>query len=272
MENAASDGNPFPVENKFTSQKDKRHVMSLPEIEREAILADRAAQYERKALDIRLRRMLESRAEAEGKGSTKRKAGEEIEESPRKSARQKTTLGGRKVGEASDAIEAYKRQREEKGKNDEKRRREGLLRKQNRARSSSAGQHSSVDGDHDSEVEWHEAKSKQDEIRARNSQPADYNDFRRVTWTRNMLAQFSFFPGFDNAVKDCFIRTASKPAAGSQQMGYELLQVKRESPRLLILGDRLTIEKVSLRSPVTTMRSRSRTAKSSSQSSIWSAW
>lgn len=230
MGDAGDDAQPFPLENKFYSEKDKREIMSLPEIERESILADRAAQYERKMLDIRLRRIFQAREreEADAKSSSKRKADVDMEESPRKSSRQKTTLGGRKVGETSGAIEAYKRQREEKGQRDEKRRREGLLRKQNRAHSSSVGGHSDVDADGESEVEWDDGKIKQDELRARNAQPALYDDFRRVTWTRNMLAQFCFFPGFENAVRDCFVRTPSKPNPATQQISYDLLQVKRE--------------------------------------------
>lgn len=36
----------FPIEGKFMSEKDKAEIMSMPELKREAILADRAAETE----------------------------------------------------------------------------------------------------------------------------------------------------------------------------------------------------------------------------------
>ena len=222
----ASDGHPFPVENKFYSEKDKKEIMSLPEIERESILAERAAIYERKMQDLRLRRLLQARENAEAK-ATKRKASGDVEDSPRKSSRQKTTLGGRKVGETSGAIEAYKRQREAKGLRDEQRRREGALRKQHRARSSSDVRQSSADAEGESEVEWDDGKAKADDYRSRNAQPADYHDFRRVTWTRNQLGQLCFYPGFEDTIRDCYIRVPMKPIPATRQMTYDILLVKR---------------------------------------------
>lgn len=222
-----ADGNPFSVDNKFYSEVDKKEILSLPEIERESILAERAAIVERKMQDLRLRRILNARENAEAK-SGKRKAATDAEESPRKSSRQKTTLGGRKVGETSAAIEAYVRQREQKGLRDEQRRREGAIRKQNRARSSSDARHSSADAEGESEVEWDDGKSKKDDHRSRNTQPADYHDFRRITWTRNQLAQLCFYPGFEDTVRDCFVRIPMKPNPATQQMMYELLFVKRK--------------------------------------------
>lgn len=230
---ASDDDAPFPVDNKFYSQKDKKEIMSLPEVERESILAERAAIHERKLQDLKLRRLLQAREKMEAQ-SLKRKAGADVEDSPRKSSRQKKDLGGRKVGEASDAIEAYKKQREQKTLKDEQRRREGANRAQLR-QSSSEGRYSSADADGDSEVEWDDAKAKKktdkehvaDDQRLRNSQPADFNDFRRVTWSRFQLAELCFHPGFEDTVAGCYVRVPSKPAPGSHQMQYSLLPVKR---------------------------------------------
>ena len=222
---AGDDDLPFPVDNKFHSEKEKREIMALPEIEREGILADRAGVHERKMQDLRLRRLLQARTNEEAK-SSKRKAATDLEDSPRKSSRQKMTLGGRKVGEASGAIEAYKKQREEKGLKDAERRRVGNDPKKRRARSSSDGRYSSADADGDSEVEWDDGKIKANDARLRNAQPADYNDFRRVTWTRSMLAEHCFYPGFENTFKDCYVRIAGKPKPGARDMQYELALVK----------------------------------------------
>ncbi len=225
-DHAADDDNPYPVDNKFVSQQEKKQILSLPEIEREAILADRAAVVERKMQDMRLRRLLQSRQNLESKTS-KRKAGD-LEDSPRKSSRQKMTLGGRKVGEASGAIEAYKKQREEKTLKDAERRRGAAERKNRRARSSSDVGNSEADADGESEVEFDDGKAKIDDARNRHSQPATFDDFRRTVWSRVMLAEHCFWPGFAEAFSSCYVRIVGKPQAGTRQSNYDLVLVKRE--------------------------------------------
>ncbi|KAL9097958.1 MAG: hypothetical protein Q9163_006287 [Psora crenata] len=223
---AASDEHPFPIDNKFHSERDKREIMALPEIQREAILAERAQILERKLQDQHLRRLLQARENAEAK-STKRKAAADPEESLRKSSRQKTTLGGRKAGEASKTIEAYKRQREEKGLRDQQRRDGAAARRaHHKARSSSEGRFSSADAEGESEVEWDDGKSKMENDKLRNAQPAEYNDFRRTTLTRFFLAEFCFYPGFEHKVKDCYVRLPQKSAPGTNSNGYQLVQIK----------------------------------------------
>lgn len=220
--------NLYPVDNKFASQQEKREIMSLPEIERESFLADRVAAIERKAQDARLRRMLLSRQKLEAK-SSKRKAGSDTEDSPRKSSRQKMTLGGRKVGESSSAIEAYKKQREEKTLKDAERRRGAADRKNRRARSSSEARYSDADADGESEVEWDDGKAKVDDIRARNAQPATFDDFRRIVWSRAMLAEHCYWPGFADVFHNCYVRVVGKPNPTTRQANYDLLLVKRKS-------------------------------------------
>ena len=224
---AADDDHPYPIDNKFVSQQEKKEIMSMPEIEREAILAERAAVVERKMQDVRLRRLLQSRQNLEHKAG-KRKAAAELEDSPRKSSRQKMTLGGRKVGEASDAIEAYKKQREQKTLRDAERRRGAAERKSRRARSSSDGKFSDADGDGSSEVEFDDGKAKADEARNRRSQPASFDDFRRVMWTRAMLAEHCFWPGFAEVFQNCYVRVVGKPHPVTRQASYELIMAKRE--------------------------------------------
>lgn len=83
---------------------------------------------------------------------SKRKASvADLEEGQRKSSRQKTTLGGRKVGEASEAIEAYKRQREKKGRRDELRRRDMAAGEAAPVKDEAP---SDKDAEGESEVEW----------------------------------------------------------------------------------------------------------------------
>ena len=223
---AGADGIYFPVENIYKSESERKKILALPEIEREAILAERATMLERKNQGEQLRRLLQSR-EAEAKAA-KRKAPSDLEESPRKSSRQKTTLGGRKVGEASKTIEAYKREREERGLKVKQRKAGHLSQQQRRARSSSDGRYSSADADGESEVEWDDGKVKAEEERFRSAQPGDYNDFRRVTLSRNFLAEFCFHPGFEGKVRDCYVRLPQKSTSPAAPNAYQLVQIKGE--------------------------------------------
>lgn len=217
-------GSAFAIDNKFYSEKDKKEIMSMSEVQREQILADRAQQLERKLQSQHLRRLYLARENADSKTSDKKRKADN-EDSPRKSSRQKTTLGGRKVGETSSAIEAYKRQREEKGLQDQQRRREGASRKDHRARSSSDNRFSSADAEGESDVEWDDSKVKVDDYRLRHAPNADFNDVRRATLPRIALADYCFHPGFPEAVKDCYVRLASKPKPNGD-MAYELALIK----------------------------------------------
>lgn len=226
-----NEDNPYPIEGKFQSQKDKKEIMSLPEIQRESIIAERVHLLERKQQDQKLRHLLQARENAEAKSADKkRKAGADLEESPRKSSRQKTTLGGRKVGETSNAITQYKRQREEKALRDQQRLQDPG-RQDRRARSFSEGRNSSADADGESEVEWDDGKAKVDDSRLRSSQPADFNDFRRTTLTRFFITEHCFFPGFEDMARGCYVRLPVKNSS-ARDMTYQVVPIKSMHDRI----------------------------------------
>lgn len=203
-----SEGPVFPYEKLFHSEKDKDDILALPEIQREEILSDRAQQVDRRNQDFALRRLLAMR-ERNGtpveKESKKRKtSATELDEIQRKSTRQKTTLGGRKVGEASDAIEAYKRQREQKGKREEQRRRDAVRRKDE---PSPTPERDTPDRKQrgSSEVEWAESKRRSPSP-GRDEMPAELRDFERAKIGRVGFGQLCFYPGFDEAISGCYVR------------------------------------------------------------------
>ena len=218
----------FPVDNQFYSQKDKREIMAMSEVQRESILAERAGLRDRQAQDQQLRRLLQAREKADAKPDKKRKAGTaELEDSPaRKSSRQKTTLGGRKVGETSGAIEAYKRQREEKGLRDEQRRLEGEERRR-KLRDSPLEKYSEADADGESEVEWDgRAKSAQP---TRDEEPAQLIDFEHVRVGRDNFAKVCFYPGFDHAITNCYARVSIGPDRVTGENVYRMATIKGTS-------------------------------------------
>ena len=223
----------YPIDNKFSSEKDKAEIMALAEVEREAILAERAQQLERQHQDGILRRLIQRYQTKDGEkaknlDSKKRKADNaDVEDVQRKSSRQKTTLGGRKVGETSDAMEAYKRQREQKGIINEQRKREGEERKERKKRGS-LDRDSEADADGESEVDWNDKPkdSKPFESAPRDELPPDLHDFSRVKISRENFAKVCFYPGFDNAIKDCFARVSIGPDRVTGETLYRMCQIK----------------------------------------------
>ena len=227
-----NDSTIFPLENKFYSEKDKAEIMALSEVKREEVLAERAQILERKQQDQILRRLYQgyqAKEEDKSKSSEQKKrkaATADLEEGQRKSSRQKTTLGGRKVGETSNAIEAYKRQREQKGILAEQRKTEAAEHKARKLRGSSSPG-SDVDADGESVVEWDDGKPQAGpESRIPDDQPADLADFNRIHIGRDNFAKVCFYPGFENAIKNCYSRISIGPDKATGENIYRLALIK----------------------------------------------
>ena len=213
----------FPVDGKFYSEKDKKEIMELSEVRREGILAERAQILERKQQDQVLRRLFDGYKADKSDDPKKRKAGAaELEETQRKSSRQKTTLGGRKVGETSDAMIAYKKQREQKGVLAEQRKTEASDR---RARKGSA--ESDVDADGESDVDWAgKSKSAVPDPTPHFDEPADLHDFERIRVGRAQFGQVCFYPGFEKAIQKCYVRVSIGLDKDTQENVYRLAQIE----------------------------------------------
>lgn len=223
---AEDDGPIFAYDKLYHSSKDKEEIMAMPEIQREQILSERAQQVDRHNQDLALRRLLASREREEARQAKKNKrkaSAANLEDGNRKSSRQKTTLGGRKVGETSDAIQAYKRQREQKGKRDELRRREPAVKDQ-KARSRDE-QISDDDAEGESEVEW--ADRDRSPSPPKDDPPADLRDLNRARVGRTNFAQVCFYPGFDDAISGCFVRVNIGPNRDTGFNEYRLCAIKR---------------------------------------------
>ncbi|KAJ5210593.1 Plus-3 [Penicillium cf. griseofulvum] len=212
----------FPYDKLYYSAQDKKDIMAMPEIQREETLSERAQQVDRHNQDLALRRLLASRSREEARAAkkAKRKAGSAgLDDNQRKSSRQKTTLGGRKVGETSGAIEAYKRQREQKGKRDELRRRDpGKSRRRSRSIGSDI---SDEDADAESDLELDDRVGRSVSI-PKDDPPAELREIRRAQVGRNNFAKVCFYPGFENAMIGCYARLSIGPHPDSGQNEYRL--------------------------------------------------
>ncbi|KAL1879049.1 RNA polymerase-associated protein rtf1 [Paecilomyces lecythidis] len=220
----------FPYEKLYYSAKDKEEIMAMPEIQREELLSERAQQVDRHNQDLALRRLLASRereeARAQAKKNKRKASNADLDEGHRKSSRQKTTLGGRKVGETSDAIEAYKRQREQKGKRDELRRRDAATKKSDRRSRSRDGSISDEDADGESEVEWDD-RADRSPTPPKDDPPAELRDLQRVRVGRSNFAQVCFYPGFDDAISGCYARVNIGPNRETGLNEYRVCLIKK---------------------------------------------
>lgn len=214
----------FPYEKLYYSSKEKSEIMAMPEIQREELLSERAQQVDRHNQDLALRRLLASREREEQRMAkmAKRKASSAgLDENQRKSSRQKTTLGGRKVGEASGAIEAYKRQREQKGKRDQLR---GSGATQTRRRSRSRDSDEDEDGDMESDLELDDRVGRSPSI-PKDDPPAELREINRARVGRSNFAQVCFYPGFEDAITGCYARVNIGPNQDTGLNEYRLCLV-----------------------------------------------
>ena len=214
---ADDDTNQYPIENLFKSHEEKARIMSMREIEREQILAERRELHER----IRQNRVLRQLKVNQEKDSKKRKASAaDLEDASRKSARART-----KAGEGADKMDTLRRAREERSNRKEQRERENDRRRQ---RSPSYRRSRSAD-DHDSDVDWRrDSRQKSRTPERRETLPAELRDVERIRVGRSRFAEVCFYPGFEKAIAGCYVRINIGPDPTTRQDVYRMAVIKSE--------------------------------------------
>jgi RNA polymerase-associated protein RTF1 len=216
----------FPYEKLYYDAADKARIQAKPEIERERTLAERSEQVERHEQDLTLRRLVAARAKEEAKNVAKNKrkaAAADLEESQRKSSRQRTKLGGGRAGEASTAIEAYKQQRAEKSQRDEQRRRDAATRRA----ASVENEYSDPDAEAESDNEYDNHRYKRRSPTPPKDEPiVELADIQRAKIGRDNFAQVCYYPGFEETIKDCYARVCLGPGQTPGVNEYRLCLIK----------------------------------------------
>ncbi|KAK3305357.1 uncharacterized protein B0T15DRAFT_484990 [Chaetomium strumarium] len=211
--------NQYPVEGLFKSKEEKARILSMREIEREQILAERREENER----IRQNRMLRQLKVNQEKDSKKRKASAaDLEDASRKPSRART-----KAGESSEKMDTLRRAREERSSRKEQRERENDRRRQrspsyrrSRSQSRSADDHES---DEDRRRDFRQ-KTRTPE--PRDAPPAELRDVERVRLGRSRFAEVCFYPGFEKAISGCFVRINIGPDPSTKQDVYRMALIK----------------------------------------------
>jgi RNA polymerase-associated protein RTF1 len=220
------DGERYTLEGKFIDAEDKAKIMAMPEIKREEILAERAAQAEKSQQNRALRLLLKSR-DKDLQRDKKRKAGAaDLDGDQRKTSRQRTKLGGGKVGEASTGIDSLKRARAEK--NDRQRRRDEDKERGGGSRRPTQDDYSEEEEDED--LVWDEGKTKSKKRSPspdyKNKEPATLQDFERVRVGRSRFALVCFYPGFEEAIGGCYTRISIGVDPQNGQNIYRMALIK----------------------------------------------
>lgn len=222
----------FAYEKLYHNAADKKRIEALPEIEREALLADRSEQVEKHEQNAQLRRMLHARAKDEAKQSAKLKrkaSAADLDDSQRKSSRQRTKVGGGKAGEANSAIAAYKKHREEKSLRDEQRKNRVVERRPD----THLDDYSDADAEGESDNEY-DYDSRRNKKKARSLSPViqkddptvELADLQRVRIGRENFAQVCWTPGFEETLTNCYARVCLGPGRNPGQNEYRLCSIK----------------------------------------------
>ncbi|KAI0164522.1 plus-3-domain-containing protein [Hypoxylon sp. FL1284] len=214
------DDNKYPVDGIYASEVEKDEILALPELEREQLLAKRQEEVDRQRQNTLLRRLLKNREDESQVGKKRKASTSELDDAQRKTSRQRTRVGGSKVGETSAGIESLRRARAEKS--DRMRRREEDRERKRRSHSDSRD---SPDRDigRSSDIEDRHSRSRTPEIKE--LPPADLRDFERIRLGRSRFAQVCFYPGFNDKITGCYVRVAIGPGPDGESV-YRMCHVK----------------------------------------------
>ncbi|KAI3322323.1 hypothetical protein HD806DRAFT_499768 [Xylariaceae sp. AK1471] len=217
----------YPVEGIYASEIEKEEILAMPELEREQLIAKRQEEIDRQRQNTLLRRLLQKNKQDSSLSAKKRKASNaDLEDGQRKTSRQRTKIGGSKVGETSAGIASLRRARAEKS--DRQRRREEDRERTNNKMST---HHSTrQDDDAQSDVEWADnygrKPSRSVTPEKKHAPLADLRDFERVRLSRSRFAEVCFYPGFDNAITGCYCRVAVGPNRDTGETEYQMGVIK----------------------------------------------
>ena len=202
----------YPVDGTFMSQAEKAHVMSLREVEREQIIADRHAEIERMRQNRLLRQMV-TNAEAEEKKQVKRKRTAdtaELDDDDDDDFGKPTKTRASKGGSAMESLRKARADKQRR-KEDQERRKDTYSPRRDRD---------------DKDDDFGRAQSRTPEPEDKVVAPPELKDFDRVRLGRNEFAQVCYTPGFGPAITGCFIRIALGPHPETGVEQYRMAIIK----------------------------------------------
>ncbi|KAI0034796.1 hypothetical protein K488DRAFT_77018 [Vararia minispora EC-137] len=183
--------NKYPLENRYRDEEDKRRLLDMPEVEREAILAERKEEMQKMEDQRQVASLLQAQRAAAGVDSVSKAA-----------KRQHTIRGATK--EKSSKLDELKAKRKAK---DERRSRSSPRRDR-----SSSPMEMETEDEEDGQI----GREEQEEERERrllgsfkpslDDQPITIEDLAKVLLTRDLIARHCMAPWFEDYVKGSYVR------------------------------------------------------------------
>lgn len=217
----------YPLEGVYKNSADKRYIMSLPEFEREDIIATRKEQMHERETRKQVAKMAARTGGPSGGADSDEEEEEDDDDDEEYSSR--GTRSRKAVGASStknEGLEKLKRSRAEKGKKKEKKKDSDSDDDYDEGGKSSRKGKDSYDSDSDPELSDVEVETKKSKSKKKEAPQAGPAEFHAVEVPRSKLAEFVKAPWFEEWVKGAWVRLGVGFDQRKNEMSYRLCQVE----------------------------------------------
>lgn len=210
----AGDDEKYPVDGMFRTQAEKSEIMSLREVEREQIIADRVSEIERQRQNRLLRQMVTTVENEERKSVKKKRSADnaELDDDDRRASRQRT---GKAAETAMDSLRRARAEKQRRKEDHERRKDDYSPRRGSRE----------LESDQDL-ARTQSLTPTKEPSKNELPPPAELRDYEHVRLGRYQFAQVCTTPGFENAITGCYMRISvgQHPETGIEQ--YRMAWIK----------------------------------------------
>ncbi|KAL7273078.1 RNA polymerase-associated protein rtf1 [Rhizina undulata] len=182
----------YPLEGKYKDHADMDYLLAMDEIDREAILAERATQIDRANQDRHLRNILKARNAANKSNNLSASASAAARRSTRTKSAPKKNEESSKRGQ----LDELKRAREERSRN-------VGSGKQSTGDEEGGSRRRSTAGDDDDKAGFVDDLYRKEDLRE-----IELSDINRARIGRTGLGKLCDYPTFEDVVTDCFVRVS----------------------------------------------------------------
>ncbi|CEP62984.1 RNA polymerase-associated protein LALA0_S06e08372g [Lachancea lanzarotensis] len=229
-EEEEEESDPFPLEGKYKDERDRQHLESLPEMERESLLFDRSQvmqkYQERRVLRERAKRIREQQQERQMQQDSSK---------TRSSARSTRITGHSDAKESG--LSKLKKQRAKKSASydysDEDEAQDEEEEEEEEDEYGYQDEEEEGDSEDDYQPGFGRNKSAADDEDVKWAEDEDLDrdpelgDFNKIKIGRSFVAKFCFYPDFNDAVKGCYGRVNVGVDKRSGQTLYRMVRIEK---------------------------------------------
>ncbi|GAA5904439.1 RNA polymerase-associated protein [Sporobolomyces salmoneus] len=229
------DEDPYPLEGIYKNAADRKHIKSLPEFEREHIIAERKEEMHERETRIQVAKMA-SRSRGPKRGEDSDAEGEDDDEDDEDYGSSRATRQRKATGLTSsknEGLEKLKRSRAEKGKKKEKKKEDSDSDDDYEAegkgkKSKSRKRKDSYETESDPELSDAEEEEVQKKSKSKKKEGPQITlaDLQAVTVPRAKLAEFYKAPWFEEWAKGAWVRLGVGIDSRKNTMAYRICQIE----------------------------------------------